>query len=180
MFIFPWCEIVSAHRSEIARTCRQPSRIIVSSNSRVNRTRRSCPNHDQDVFSDQRPSHRRQGGVKSRRLCTRDEKRLKEFADRLTKELDVSRDRAEVVPFLQSALGGAIRTYTRASDEVGVSSRNPATEAASKGEVNLTCRRCYGNSLSLIRLAYFIKLQWLRAGVLLSTRSRSLSIPLYH
>ncbi|HSZ80387.1 MAG TPA: hypothetical protein VK775_23480, partial [Chthoniobacterales bacterium] len=36
--------------------------------------------------------------------------------------------------------GGAIRTYTRAPDEVGISMRRPATEAASKGAVNLTCQ----------------------------------------
>jgi hypothetical protein len=86
-------------------------------------------------------------------------------------EASNSRGRAEVVPFLQSALAAqSERTHV------------PRMKSASAGEVRqlrplakerLTCAERYVNSLSLIRLAYFLKLQRLRAGVLFSTRSRS-------
>ena len=56
-------------------------------------------------------------------------------------EASTSRGRAEVVPFLQSALAAQSERTHVASDEVGISRRIPATKAASKRAVNLTCRK---------------------------------------
>jgi hypothetical protein len=85
-------------------------------------------------------------------------------------EASNSRGRAEVVPFRQSAPAAqSERTH------------GPRMKSASAGEVRQLRPQAkerlaerYGNSLSLIWLAYFLKLQRLRAGVLFSTRSRSL------
>ena len=84
-------------------------------------------------------------------------------------EASNSRGRAEVVPFLQSALAvQSERTHV------------PRMKSASAGEVRQLRPQAkerlaerYGNSLSLIWLAYFLKLQRLRAAVLFGTPSRS-------